>query len=183
MDQVAWGRVDLDTLKQLMNLHTAASDLTRRTPYLATVQASNALAHILDTLQQASTGKEVPGALGKITDRAVILTGHDTNLSNIAGMLNVNWLIDGRRDDTPPGGALVFELRQRAGSTEDEISLYYTAQTLEQMRNVIPLTLDQPPARARIFIPGCSKATWGFSCDWKDFARTMRVAIDPAFAR
>ncbi len=134
MDQVAWGRVDLDTLKRLMNLHTAASDLTRRTPYLATVQASNALAHILDTLQQASTGKGVPGALGKITDRAVILTGHDTNLSNIAGMLNVNWLIDGRRDDTPPGGALVFELRQRAGSTEDEISLYYTAQTLEQMR-------------------------------------------------
>jgi 4-phytase / acid phosphatase len=70
---------------------------------------------ILDTLQQASTGKEMPGALGKIIDRAVVLTGHDTNLSNIAGMLNVNWLIDGRRDDAPPGGALVFELRQRAG--------------------------------------------------------------------
>jgi 4-phytase/acid phosphatase len=183
MDQVAWGRVNLATLKQLMDLHSAASDLTRRTSYMATVQASNALAHILDTLQQAATGKEVPGSLGKITDRAVILTGHDTNLSNIAGMLNLNWLIDGRRDDTPPGGALVFELRQRAGGSEDEVSIYYTAQTLEQMRNVAPLTLDQPPARAAVFIPGCSKSTAGFPCDWKDFARTLRSTIDPAFAR
>ncbi len=61
-------------------------------------------------LQQAVTGKQVPGALGELGDRAVILVGHDTNLANIAGMLNLNWLIDGRRDDTPPGGALVFEL-------------------------------------------------------------------------
>jgi 4-phytase/acid phosphatase len=182
-DQVAWGRVDLATLKQLMDLHSAASDLTRRTTYMATIQASNVLAHILDTLQQAAAGKAVAGALGKMTDRAVILTGHDTNLSNIAGMLNLNWLIDGRRDDTPPGGALVFELRQRAGSTEDEVSVYYTAQTLEQMRNATPLTLNEPPAVARVFVPGCSKATSGFPCDWKDFVLTLRSAIDPAFTR
>ena len=43
MDQVGWGRVDLATLKQLIDLHTAASDFTRRTPYLATIQSSNAL--------------------------------------------------------------------------------------------------------------------------------------------
>jgi 4-phytase/acid phosphatase len=183
MDQVAWGRVDLPTLKQLIDLHSAASDLTRRTSYMATVQASNALTHILATLQQAATGKEVAGALGKITDRAVILTGHDTNLSNIAGMLNVNWVVDGRRDDTPPGGALVFELRQPAGSAAYQVSLYYTSQTLEQMRNLTPLSLDEPPARANVFIPGCSQAGTDFPCDWNDFARTLRSAIDPSFAR
>jgi 4-phytase/acid phosphatase len=183
MDQVGWGRVDLATLKQLMDLHSAASDLTRRTSYLATVQASNALAHILDTLQQAATGKEVPGALGKLTDRAVILTGHDTNLSNIAGMLNLNWVIDGRRDDTPPGGALIFELRRRPESSSYEVITYYTAQTLEQMRNVTPLTLDNPPARANVFIPGCSKGGTGFPCDWKAFQQTLTTVIDPAFAK
>ena len=57
MDQVGWGRVDLATLKQLMDLHTAASDLTRRSSYLAITQASNALAHIMDTLKQASDGQ------------------------------------------------------------------------------------------------------------------------------
>jgi 4-phytase/acid phosphatase len=183
MEQVGWGRVDLAMLKQLLFLHTAASDLTRRTPYLATVQASNALAHILATLQQAVTGKQVTGALGKLDDRAVILTGHDTNLANIAGMLNLNWLIDERRDDTPPGGALIFELRQRPDSGSYHVSLYYTAQTLEQMRTVSPLTLDKPPVRANIFVPGCSNPGKTFPCDWKTFEQTMTSAIDPAFVK
>lgn len=183
MDQVGWGRVDLATLKQLMDLHTAASDLTRRTPYLATVQASNTLAHILDTLRQAATGKNVPGALGKPGDRVVVLVGHDTNLANMAGMLNLNWVIDGRRDDTPPGGALVFELWQDTDSSSYEVRTYYTAQTLEQMREVTPLSLDKPPARANIFVPGCSKGGADFPCDWKAFQQTLTTAIDPAFVQ
>jgi 4-phytase/acid phosphatase len=182
MDQVGWGRVDLATLKQLMDLHTAASDLTRRTSYLATVQASNTLAHILDTLQQAVTGKDVRGALGKAGDRVVVLVGHDTNLANMAGMLNMNWVIDGRRDDTPPGGALVFELWQD-GDAAYQVRTYYTAQTLEQMRAVTPLSLDKPPARANVFVPGCSQGGANFPCDWKDFQQTLTTAIDPAFVK
>jgi 4-phytase/acid phosphatase len=179
MEQVGWGRVDLQTLKQLMNLHTAASDLTRRTRYLATVQASNALEHIRDTFEQAVTGKPVAGALGKPTDRAVVLTGHDTNLANIAGALNLDWLVDGRRDDTPPGGAIVFELRQRG--TAWEVNTYYVAQTLEQMRNLTPLTLEKPPVRANLFIPGCSTSDESYSCGWKAFKETMNTVIDPSF--
>lgn len=181
MDEVGWGRVNVATLKQLMDLHTAASDLTRRTSYLAAVQASNTLAHILDTLQQAATGKEVLGALGKLGDRAVILVGHDTNLTNIAGILNLNWLIDGRRDDTPPGGALVFELWQRREDSTYEVRTYYTTQTLEQMRSVTPLTSDKPPAKASVFVPGCSTGGGGFPCDWRAFQKTLTTAIDPAF--
>jgi 4-phytase/acid phosphatase len=183
MDQVGWGRVDLRTLKQLMDLHTASSDLTRRSSYLATVQASNALAHILATMQQAATGIAVPSALGKPGDRAVVLVGHDTNVSNIAAALNINWLLDGRRDDTPPGGALIFELWQRPNASGYEVRIHYTAQTLEQMRNVTPLTLDKPPAKARVFLPGCSTGAMDFPCDWKAFQQTLTTAIDPAFVK
>jgi 4-phytase/acid phosphatase len=183
MDQVAWGRVDLATLKQLMVLHTAASDLTRRSSYLATTQASNALAHILSTLKQAATGKEVPGALGHLGDRAVILVGHDTNLANIAGTLNLNWIIDGRPDDTPPGGALVFELWKNTETSTYEVRTYYLAQTLDQMRNVTALTRQHPPARAQVFVPGCGTGGDGFPCDWKAFEQTTIRAIDPAFVK
>jgi 4-phytase / acid phosphatase len=182
MNQVAWGRVDLVTLKRLLDLHTAASDLTRRSSYLATSQASNALAHIVDTLKQAVTGKEIPGALGRLGDRAVILVGHDTNLANIAGTLNLNWLIDGRRDDTPPGGALIFEL-WASSETNYQVRTYYTAQTLEQMRNAAALTLQHPPAKADVFIPGCSMGSDGFPCDWEAFEKTVAEAIDPAFVK
>ncbi len=183
MDQVGWGRVDLATLKELLDLHTAASDLTRRSSYVATVQASNALAHIVKTMEQAATGKAVPGALGNPEDRAIVMVGHDTNLSNIAGALNINWLIDGRRDDTPPGGALVFELWQAPTPSGYEVRAYYAAQTLEQMRNVTPLTLDKPPARADVFLPGCSTGSANFPCDWKAFQQTVTTAIEPGFVK
>ncbi len=180
---VGWGRVDLQTLKDLMELHTAASDLTRRTPYLAATQASNLLAHILETMQQAATGSPIPGALGKVGDKAVILVGHDTNLANLAGALQINWLIDGRRDDTPPGGALVFELWQRPTAAGYQVRAYYTAQTLEQMRNLVPLTTGAPPARANVFLPGCSQAGPGFPCAWSTFQQTVLAIIDPAFVK
>ena len=183
VDQVGWGRVDLATLKRLMQLHTAASDLTRRSSYLATVQASNVLVHILKTMEQAVTGTPVPGALGKPDDHAIVMVGHDTNLSNIAGVLDINWLIDGRRDDTPPGGALVFELWQSATASGYEVRAYYTAQTLEQMRQATPLTLDKPPAKAEVFLPGCSTGSAKFSCDWKAFQQTVTATIDPIFVK
>jgi 4-phytase / acid phosphatase len=183
MDQVGWGRVDLAGLKDLMTLHTAASDLTRRTSYLATAQASTALAHILDTLRQAVSGQAVVGALGKPGDRAVVLTGHDTNIANIAGMLNLNWMLDSRRDDTPPGGALIFELRQRPEDTSYQVGAYFATQTLEQMRNLTVLTLEDPPSSAHVFIPGCSDAGTGFPCDWEKFEKTLALAIDPDFVK
>jgi 4-phytase/acid phosphatase len=180
MDQVGWGRVDLATLKQLLDLHTAASDLTRRSSYLATAQASNLVAHILNTMDQAVSGKAVRGALGKPGDRAVVLVGHDTNLSSIAGMLNLNWLLDGRRDDTPPGGALVFELWQRPDDSRYQVRIYYIAQTLEQMRSLTPLTLNQPPGKANLFLPGCSTGAVNYPCDWAGFSQALMRAIDPA---
>jgi 4-phytase / acid phosphatase len=183
MDRVGWGRVDLATLRQLMELHTAAADLTRRTSYIATVQASNLLAHILDTLQQEATGKQTAGALDRPGDRVLVLVGHDTNLANIAAMLNINWLIDGRRDDTPPGGALVFELWQSADAANYEIRSYYIAQTLEQMRNMTPLDLQDPPDRASIFIPGCSQAKADFPCEWKAFQQALNVTINRDFVK
>jgi 4-phytase/acid phosphatase len=181
MDQVGWGRLDLPTLMHFMELHTAASDLGRRTSYLATVQASSMLSHILDTMRQAASGKPSRGALGKVDDRVVVLVGHDTNIANVAAMLNINWLLDGRRDDTPPGGALVFELWQQPDSARYEVHTYYTAQTLEQMRNAVALNLAEPPARANIFIPDCSIGAPGFPCDWSAFQQTLIKVIDPAF--
>ncbi len=162
-DQVGWGRVDLATLKRLMQLHTARIGphsqivLSRDRPGIQCAR-SHPEDHGASCHRQACSR-----ALGKPEDRAIVMIGHDTNLSNIAGMLNINWLIDGRRDDTPPGGALVFELWQAPTPSGYEVRAYYSVQTLEQMRNVSPLTLDKPPARADVFLPGCSTGECEFS--------------------
>jgi 4-phytase/acid phosphatase len=181
MPEVGWGRVDANKLRELMQLHTASADLERRTSYIARAQSAPLLGHVLDSMEQAIARKPVAGALGRPSDSLLILVGHDTNLTNIAGALDLSWLIDGRRDDTPPGGALVFELWQQANARDYSVRAYYTAQTLDQMRNATPLSLANAPDRAMLFIPACSKADG--SCDWNAFLPAVREAIEAGPSR
>lgn len=58
---------------------------------------------------------------------------------------------------------------------------YIRSQTLDQMRQLTPLSLEAPPSRAAVFIPGCSTAGEGWACDWDAFQRAAEAAIDPAF--
>jgi len=183
-NEVGWGRINESNLRQMMSLHLVYADLLRRTPYLARVQASNLLSHILKTMEQAVLGRRIPGGLGKPGTLVVVIVGHDTNLDNVAGTLGLSWLIEGfQRDDTAPGGALVFELWRQPVSGEHTVRTYYMSQTLEQMRKGLPLTLNSPPAKAPIFLPGCSTATEGLACGWKAFQHTIETAIDRAYVQ
>jgi 4-phytase/acid phosphatase len=179
--QVGWGRVDANKLRELMQLHTAGAELERRTSYIARAGSSNLLTHILNSMKQAINGKAVDGALGKPEDRLLILVGHDTNLSNISGALGLTWLIDGRLDDTPPGGALVFELWQNRQTGEYSVRASYMAQTLDQMRSAAPLNIASPPERVPVFVPGCSQAD--DSCGWKAFQLVIQAGTIPNFVR
>jgi len=168
-DAVGWGRVNEAQMVSLMSLHAASSDLIQRTPSIARAQASNLLTHILKTLSQAEQHSSIAGATGAPDDKIVFLVGHDTNISNIAALLDAHWLINGyQRDDAAPGGALVFELWQRQGHA-DAVQVYYEVQGPEQMRDSVPLTTANPPKRAPIFLPGCNLSSNDFACDWKDF--------------
>ena len=108
----------------------------------------------------------------------VILVGHDTNIVTVAGALGIDWIEDGRVDDSPPGGALVFEL-WRSATTGPFVRVRFTAQTFEQMRKSEPLTAANPPAEAPIFVPACSRPD--LSCTWDSFSAAMRQATDPAY--
>jgi 4-phytase/acid phosphatase len=174
---VGWGRVDIHKLRELVQLHTANEDIAQRTSYIARAQSSNMLFHILKSMEQEAGGRPVTGALTNSSDRVLILVGHDTNIANISGALGLSWLIDGRRDDTPPGGALVFELWKRRDTGQYLVRTFYEAQTLEQMRKSTPLSMQSPPERVPVFLPGCSQAD--FSCNWNAFQMAIQAVITP----
>jgi 4-phytase/acid phosphatase len=179
-----WGCIDGATLRTIMQVNSANWDYTKRTPAIAHIYASTLLDRILKTMQQSvngagARGTAVSGALGKPGDRLVILVGHDTNIVTVAGALHIDWVFDGRADDTPPGGALLFELWRPRDGGKPFVRLEYVAQTLEQMRNSEALTPANPPAVAPIFVPGCSRQD--LSCTWEDFSRTLHASIDPAY--
>lgn len=175
----AWGCIDGAKLRALMQIDTAAWEYGVRTPVVARMNASNLLDHIEKSMEQSVTGKPVAGAIGKPGDRILLLVGHDTNIATVAGALNLSWIIDGRVNDTPPGGALRFELWRPRNGGQPFVRIAYVAQTLEQMRAAQPLTPAHPPAQAEIIDPACGRAD--LSCTWPAFDAALRHAIDPAY--
>lgn len=174
--KVAWGCVDGARVRALIDLHTAATDYTQRTWPIAQMQASNLLEHIRLALEQAATGKSLAGAPSKPTDRALFLVGHDTNLTNMAGLLNLTWIADGRRNDTPPGSALIFELWRDKKDGSYSVQLSFATATLEQMRTATPLTTGNAPVQVPLYLPGCSDAS--LHCSWPTLRGLLTSVID-----
>ena len=178
-DQLAWGRLNASNLQQIMELHTAYAELMRRTPVLAKRRGSNLLTHIVKSLQQAADGKPAEGAMGTPGDTVLVISGHDTNISNLSGMLGLSWQITSYQpDDAPPGGALVFSLWQLPASGYS-VRVQFIAQTLDQMRYLAPLSSQDGPAVADLFVPGCSTSAKGYPCDWTKFLRVASEAVTP----
>jgi 4-phytase/acid phosphatase len=81
-----------------------------------------------------------------------------------------------------PGGALIFELWKRGDAPATYyVRTSYVAQTLDQQHEATSLSLDNPPARAPICIPGCGGVAPDFETPLASFVRQARKVIDPAF--
>jgi len=202
--QVGWGRLgstdqQVDaTLLRLLPLHIKAFGLGLRTPLFARAAGSSLLAHILATLQRASGAPSSPGdsiagqggvsiqslknvrPIGPAGPKLVYLSGHDSNLFAIGGLLGLHWHADSRNDDTPPDSQLAFELWQHPGASEYDIRIRFRAQTLMQLRSAETLSLDNPPNDVELTPTGCVAH---HPCPLSTFLRTAEHALDPAFVK
>ena len=187
MSEVGWGRADAATIHRLLPLHVKAFGLGLRTPLYARDEASNLLAHILATLQQAEIAQGGPSVtkdlkpaqpIGPAGAKLVYVSAHDSNLFALGGLLGLHWTADGRSDDTPPDSQLAFELWQRPDSTHTTLRILYRAQTLFQLRTADNLTLNHPPDEVEITPTGCVAH---HPCSLATFAAAARHRIDPAF--
>ncbi len=172
-DQLGWGRLTEGKLLEILRLHGEYASLTRETPYLARKRGWDLLSHIVDSMEQAVSDKANPEALGPADSKLLLIAGHDTNLSNLAGMLNLEWQAGGyQKNETPPGSALIFLLlRDENGAYR--VRVQFIAQTLDQMREAVVLDAGHPPATADVAIPGCAAS----GCEWSAFERITRAAV------
>lgn len=169
---VGWGRVDHNKLLTLLQLHALGKRLEHNR-YAARAHSSNIMAHILQTLEQGATGKAVAGTRVPPQARFVFLSGHDTQLAELSTMLGLSWLAKGDQlNDTPPGGALVFELHANAAG-ENFVRTFYTVQSLDAMRS----GHGESPMRVPVYVPGCP----ALDCPFATFNSVVSAAIDPAF--
>jgi 4-phytase/acid phosphatase len=176
---VGWGQLTLEGNTQINRLYNLVLDLEYRTPYLAQVQSSNVASHIARSLVQAATGNPMPGTLATPTAQVIVLIAANTNITGLAGLLHLDWLLPGYEQDvSAPSGALVLELRQSQSTGEYIVRTSYVSQTMDQLRNQTPLTLDAPPAIAPVFVPGCSIDNATFDCPLGKFVSVASELID-----
>ncbi|VVD96424.1 AppA family phytase/histidine-type acid phosphatase [Pandoraea aquatica] len=184
-NQVAWGRIrDDKDWALLLEAHNAQRDLLNKTPYLAATNGTPLLATVLDALARAETTSAsstspVRGPALPAGNRVYVLTGHDTNIANLAGMLKLDWRLPDQPDNTPPDGAIVFTLwRNPAG--EPFVRAEFVYQSMHQLRHLTALSLDEPAKRETLAIPDCDDGPDGKACKWPTFSQRVKAALSPA---
>lgn len=136
--EVGWGRATRADLDAVMPIHDLSADLTRATPYLA-VRHGGPLAHeVLDLLtdQDAAPAPTHGKPL-------VVLIGHDTNLSNLAGAFGLSWTLPGQPDATAPGTVLAFERWRDPATKAQQVRVRVFYQTPDQVRD-LSTAIDAP---------------------------------------
>ena len=181
--ETGWGQLNAAGVSQISRMSNLVLDLEFRTPYLAQVQSSNVASHIVRSLLQASTGNTVWGSLGSPATKVVVLIASDVNVCGLAGLFHFDWLVPGYPQDfCGPGGALVLQLRQSPNTGAYLVRASYIAQTLDQLHNLTPLTLDAPPFISPVFIPGCGTSNATYDCPLGTFVGIANDLIDPQSA-
>src|ERR1022692_4303766 len=96
---------------------------------------------------QAATGNAMSGALGTPSDKIVLLSASNTNVTGLAGLWHLDWLVGGyQRDGAGRRNNPVFELRQSQRTGEFIVRASYVTLTIDQLRYETPLTVAAPPA-------------------------------------
>ena len=181
MPEPGWGRItDSHQWNTLLSLHNAQFYLLQRTPEVARSRATPLLDLIMTALTPHPPQKQAYGVT--LPTSVLFIAGHDTNLANLGGALELNWTLPGQPDNTPPGGELVFERWRRLSDNSQWIQVSLVFQTLQQMRDKTPLSLNTPPGEVKLTLAGCEERNAQGMCSLAGFTQIVNEARIPACA-
>lgn len=147
MADVAWGRATRADIEKMLRFHPVKFRYENRPEYIAR-RAGSALAARLVAALAAPAG----------ASKVALFAGHDTNLADVASLFGLHWKVPSYpTDDIPPGSALGFELWTDAHGGVS-VRAFFRAQTMDQLRNQVPLDATTQPFRQYLSIPGCGSA-------------------------
>ena len=61
--------------------------------------------------------------------------------------------------------------------------MFFVAQTFDQLRNLTPLTLENPPAKMQLLIPGGSVSATDLDVDFDTFQTILTQAMDQRYVQ
>ncbi len=155
MAEVGWGRATAADVTALSQFHALEFAILARPGPIARANMAGLTPPILRAM--AGEGPKL-----------VMISGHDTNVANLGGMLGLHWHVPGfAADDPAPGGAVILErLKDKAGN--GYVRAFYRAQTLDQIR-----AGAAPGYRQILPIAGCSARGVTGLCTLAQFLAVM----------
>lgn len=173
-EQLGWRGLTAERLTRALVVHGAGVDLRTRTQEIGRMTSGPLALAIVATLGGAAPGARPLGDGEKI----VVLSAHDGTVTMLAGLLGLDWILPSYGGgQAAPGGGLVFERWRRGRDGAVVVRVRYIAQSLTQLRDALPLSLDAPPESAALFIPRCSDATATFDCPLTTFGTRVADAV------
>ncbi|WP_294270919.1 histidine-type phosphatase [uncultured Sphingomonas sp.] len=143
MAEVGWGRATPADIERLGVFHAEEFRLLARPRYVAKAN----MAGIVPLILQGLTAAKAPAV--------TMISGHDTNIASLGGLLDLHWKVPGlAADDPAPGGAIVLE-RLVDARGRAYVRALYRSQTLEQLRKLADPAVEAPYA-AVLPIAGCT---------------------------
>lgn len=167
LSEVAFGHVkNAKDVKQYMMLHEAKYHYVNEISLLAQQGGSILMQEMLKALEGSRP--------------LTLFVGHDTNIAQIQTMLKFNWqLPQYPHNDIPPGGTLAFEKYKQLKTGKEFVKITFSARTLDQWRNLTPLSQQMPLATATLKYNYCKKTKVGILCPLDTFIKNTQKTIIP----
>lgn len=163
MNQVGWGRVSRGEIEQLLRFHPLKFRYSNRPEYIAAAAAAPIVREIVAAFD------------GRNPARVTLLAGHDTNVADLGGRFDLHWRVPSYpADEIPPGSALGFELLSDSFG-DQYVRAFYRAQTMDQLRHLVPLDQANSPSLSYLPIPGCGNSAAPRACRLNKFVSLSRV--------
>lgn len=124
LSEVGWGRAKPADITALSHFHALEFALLARPRAVAAANMAGLSRRIVSALSTRAAGAPA----------ITLISGHDTNVANLGGLIGGHWHVPGFAEDDPtPGGAIVLaRLRDAAGHFY--VRAWYRSQSLEQIR-------------------------------------------------
>ncbi|ASK95602.1 MULTISPECIES: histidine-type phosphatase [Xanthomonas] len=162
--QVGWGRATPERLAQVSRLHALLFDIYARPHYMASRSGAPLAREVLQRFGDAQAPK------------VSVFVGSDTHIAALSGLLDVHFHLPGYgADDPPPGGALVLGL-WRESDGRQLVRARYLAQSLDQLRTLVPLDLAHPPLQQELSLGLCAPEQ-RMACPLADFAMALEQQL------
>ena len=170
---VAWGQITSADLRTMLQLYVLKQTIDNRAPAIARASGSGLMRQILGALRRRAGSAVGAGVFVPPAAKFAAFVGHDTNLSNLGGLLRLSW---GTRDypvnTTPPASALIFELHRNKMTGAYFVRVSFLTMSPDQFRNPAAVSAASPPSRIPLVVGEC-----GIDCPAARFASIVAAAI------